>query len=106
MMWDYDAFPLWCAAPGRRGGVSRSSVPVSAELRIDLQKWSDELTALRWGPRGPDDPEWCGPPAAELVRLNDEGRALANRVRRELGDGWAVIYHDEVTHEEVTVGPS
>ena len=59
VMWDYDAFPLWVSA-GPLGQASSSSVPLSTELSSNLAEWSDELTAVMWGPKGPDDSGWDG----------------------------------------------
>src|SRR5437016_1792094 len=57
-MWDYSAFPVWST----RGAMVRAErLPVSDQLRSDLQGWSDRMTDLMWGPRGPDDPRWGGP---------------------------------------------
>ena len=106
VMWDFHAFPLWCDAPSHPVAPALGDVPVSDALREDLQTWSDEMTALRWGPRGPDDPKWSGPEAAEVERLNGQGLRLAQRLRGELGHAWAVTYHYEVTGEAVRVSPA
>lgn len=94
-MWDYDAFPLWVDA-GWKGQASSDAVPVPEPLKDRLQAWSDEMTALMWGPNGPDAPGWDGPNRDDLDRLNASGLHLAVRVREALDQSWKVLYFDEV----------
>ena len=88
LMWDYTAFPVW-----DEGGamVEPGSLPVGEGLRNDLQAWSDRMTDVMWGPRGPDDPTWDGPDDAALEALVAEGMALAERLQQELPANFSVV---------------
>lgn len=102
VMWDHDAFPLWMDV-GRIGQTSSSRVPIPEPLKHELQAWSDEMTALMWGPNGPDAPGWDGPDRDDLERLNAAGWHLALLVRKALDQSWKVIYFDELKDLEVEV---
>lgn len=99
LMCDYDAFPLWVSS-GRLGQASSRSVPISDDLASDLQAWSDNMSSLMWAHHGP---ERHVPDPDELSVLNSEGQSLAQRVRVELTDEWAVRYFDECSGEVVEV---
>ena len=101
-MWDYGALPLWIDS-GWAGQASSDALPIPERLRNDLQGWSDRMTALMWGPNGPDAPGWGGPNRGELEQLNADGLRMAVRVREELDDSWSVTYFDEVEQSEVEV---
>jgi hypothetical protein len=70
--------------------VEPERLPVSAELKEDLQAWSDRMTDLMWGPRGPDDPDWTGPDSSDVEALEAEARALHDRLQSELPRGFTV----------------
>jgi hypothetical protein len=84
MVWDYGAFPLW-NAPSNEPPVDLRTLPLSKELRDELQSWSDEGTDMAWGERLPGSPRTR--PPSELARRAWEakGRDLLSRVREELG---------------------
>lgn len=100
VMWDYDAFPLWVARPF--GWASSTDLPLPDDLREELQRWSDELTAVMWGPTGPDAPGF-NPDRSAAAALDDRGRLLARRVRAALSKDWVVTYFGERGQEEVDV---
>jgi hypothetical protein len=102
VMWDYEALPLWVDT-GWIGQASSHAVPISKDLQDELQAWSDQISALMWGPKGPDAPGWDGPDRTDLERLNDDGLRLAVRVREALDNSWAVVFFDELATEEVEV---
>jgi hypothetical protein len=57
VMWDYAAFPVW----GRPGATFDLDRALDAQLRNDLQDWSDRVTQAVAGPNGPDMPGREGP---------------------------------------------
>lgn len=84
-MWDYDAEnPIW----DRRGGVGLEGLGLSEELCAALRRWSAALTKEMWEVITSED-ETLTP---EVFRLDEEGRHLAERVRVELGDRYAIRY--------------
>ena len=99
-MWDYEAFPLWVAHP--LGEASSANLPIPDDLRDELQLWSDELTAVMWGPKGPDAPGF-EPNRDVLSALDDRGLLLARRVRAALSAEWLVSYFSERSHEEFDI---
>ena len=87
-MWDYDAFPVWVVDGPEGYGPMVTDLPISNELRVDLQRWSDQMTALAWGEDGPDAPgaEDRVIPPDVLGAWDAEGDRLVERLSRELGD--------------------
>ena len=96
-MADYAAFPLW---NGRGASMIRpDEMPLSAELRADLQAWNDEwdrtLTSNAYEvPAAWDQDPW-----------HERGQELARRVAAELGDEITVLYFDARTGERQPVTP-
>lgn len=100
VMWDYDAFPLWVAHP--LGQATSSNLPLPDDLRAELQRWSDDLSAVMWGPKGPDAPGF-EPDRDAVAALDDRGLSLAKRVRSALDASWVVTYVSERSLEEIRV---
>ncbi len=102
VMWGYEAFPLWVDT-GWIGQASSHAVPFPEDLQDELQAWSDQMSALVWGPKGPDAPGWDGPNRSDLERLNDDGVRLAVRVQEALDNSCAVAFFDELAEVKVEV---
>jgi hypothetical protein len=92
VMWDYEAFPLWADHEENR---------LSAGLRADLQRWSDELTELMSASLGAGG-NLDGSAVEPLVT---NGRRLAERVAAELGPETQVTYFNELTRESERIEP-
>ena len=99
MMWDYDAFPLWSTGRALGEQINVDLLPLSTELRDELQAWSDEWTGLVCGEHGPDAPGWKGPTTEQHRRWDEHGRQVLARTRAELGPKYVVGYFNENTHE-------
>jgi hypothetical protein len=91
-MADYFAFPLW-VADGRSSMLAPEQLPLSAALRDDLVSWARTYDETLMG----NDYEW--PSTAVMQTWTKHGRALACRVRDELGDAYEVVYFNEETDE-------
>jgi hypothetical protein len=90
LMWDYQCWPLW-ETGGREYALEPESLPLSQATRERLSRWAaipdTKLAAVAY----PPDITWS---AAEEKAFEAEGRALWRHIRRELGDGYAVSYHN------------
>lgn len=89
VMWDYSAFPVWATAH------NVDLLPLSGDLRSDLQDWSDRVTDVMWGNKGPDDPDYREPPESVVELFRAEGLALTDRVREQLPAGSVVTFFPE-----------
>jgi hypothetical protein len=103
IMADYFCSPVWHDGPYRRdaggavlpdpdlevGSIELDDVPVSDDLRDDLEAWADRFDATL----DPDDPARSGfeGPEERAVFIAD-GMLLTARVQTELGQGWVVRY--------------
>jgi len=88
VMWDYAAFPV-CGRVGASFDLDRA---IDAQLRDDLQGWSDRVTDAMWEPVGPDAPGWDGPDDSVIEAFDNEGRTLARRLQDALGPDASVVY--------------
>ena len=97
MMWDYTAFPLWRV----RGddGPWHDELPISDDLRSELQAWSDDWTDAMWGDHGPGQPGWKPPSEERFSAWDQWGRDLLRRVRNDLGSQFEVGYRSERSRE-------
>lgn len=89
LMADYDCLPLWGTTAEEIGEVDPADLPISATLVADLGRWAEVFDATL----DRDDPLRSGfgsPEAAAAFRT--EGERLAERLRRELGDGWSIEF--------------
>jgi len=86
IMADYGCWPLWHAGGGEVGNIDPQSLPLSDELKSDLNGWAAKLDgALDW-----DDPGNTKWPDGFFSEFNREGRELAERLRGELGPCYEV----------------
>jgi hypothetical protein len=87
LMADYDCHPLWGTSAAEIGDVDPASLPISAELVGDLARWAADFDATL----DRDDPARSGFASAQAKAAFDaRGAALAERLRAELGAGWAI----------------
>ncbi|MFP5321329.1 MAG: hypothetical protein ACLGIC_05705 [Acidimicrobiia bacterium] len=84
LMWDWFAFPVWDIDAGE----NITSLPISHQLRDDLQRWSDEWSDLHWPP-DVDDPPLAT--SAQEASHRQQASELADRLSQELGDGYEVV---------------
>ena len=88
---DYTAFPVWLDRVG-----NPNEIELSEPLREALQAWSDEWTKALWGEFGPDDPRTPPPPMEWYREWCGRGKMLVERVQREVGDDYEVVFgHEE-----------
>ena len=87
---DYQSWPTW-----RRTGdeawdnIDPADLPISPGLRADLKAWADLLDrTLNW-----DDPGGTVWPPNFWSDFNGRGRALAARLKAELGPDYRVEQH-------------
>ncbi len=99
VMPDYQCFPLW--RPGTDAyHTDPASLPISAGLACAFDDWAAEYDATL----DLDDPASAGfPGAAAENAFADRGRRLAHSLAAELGDGWAVEYHDVRTGRRTSI---
>jgi hypothetical protein len=104
IMADYFCSPVWHDGPYRRdaaghvlpdpsvevGPIELDDLPVSEDLRDDLEAWADRFDATL----DEDDPARSGGFEApdSLAASTRDGAALAARVAAELGPDWVVRY--------------
>lgn len=85
---DYSAFPIWPNATNARRLRIPEDLHLSQELLADLEKWAGVHHRARTAPR---DFKWDERVASHRAWI-EQGRALAERVQTELGDGYDVFY--------------
>lgn len=84
----YASFPVWAETDGR--GTDRDGqidLPIGESLREDFRRWNADMDRQMSAKSPSDD---------RITELNERGFALALRLQRELGAGYAVAYYDEV----------
>ena len=88
VQFEYATFPVWADTDGRvtdRDGPL--DLPISESLREDFRRWNADM----------DRQMSANPPSDDRIKeLSKRGLALAQRLQRELGAGYAVEYYDEV----------
>ena len=85
---DYSAFPIWPNATNTRGVHIPEDLNLSQGLLADLEQWAEVHDRARTAPR---DFAWDERVASERIWI-EQGRSLAERVQKELGDGYDVFY--------------
>ena len=92
---DYSADPIWNAATECM--VSLDGLPVHRDTRSAIRAWAARWEELAWQQMHAEDvanvmrPGPAEPVAARAWQtVEEEGRALCQRLRTELGDGWRV----------------
>ena len=90
LMADYFCFPLWHDGGAEAGDIDPASLPIDDALKRDLDAWARAFDAIL----DMDDPAnkggWESPQAC--ADFAAQGARLAQRLRDELGPGWAVAY--------------
>lgn len=94
---DWYACPLWIGSetPGSQPGLE--SLGLTGELVSDFKIWNDRWMEL--ADSDEDDADWST--SDEVIRWNERGRELANRLRDELGSNCDVFYYDYITDTDV-----
>jgi hypothetical protein len=100
-MTDYDCYPLWLIRPNNElDNISPESLPISPDLAESLNHWAEEYDAIL----NEDDPASSDFATPDDERhFNEHGRQLAERLAREVGSGYKVIYHDIVESKDFPI---
>ena len=92
LMPDYGLDPLWGPHPDDKDYNDLSVFPLSQETVLALRAWADWFDSfLNW--QSPHDSREVSP--EESAAFDAEGRRLWRVLRRELGDGYEVLYQGE-----------
>lgn len=94
LMADYGCHPLWDYDEGGElcGNPAPVALPLSTELVAEINAWADWFNS--WvDMRDPHDSRRVLPEEAEA--FNRAGRRLWAALRRELGEGWCVVYFED-----------
>lgn len=82
LMPDYGCFPLWEASPDAVGNIDPNTLPISAGLVSELEKWAAQYDATL----NSEDPLESGFASIEHERdFADVGRQLCAKAQKELG---------------------
>jgi hypothetical protein len=96
-MADYHSFPLWAEPPDEPRNIDPTELPISDTLCQELLAWSDDFDNTL----NLSDPSVAGFPSEQTrIRFITKGRALAEKLRRELGEGVQLIYDDSVLRSD------
>ena len=91
-MADYYCFPLWNNDPGEVGNIDPESLPLSSELKLRLNNWSEKYDLIL----NDDDPASSGFETKEDEKtFIREGSELAKYLQIELGDTYQIIYYSD-----------
>jgi hypothetical protein len=91
VQFEHATFPVWADTDGRvtdRDGPL--DLPIGESLREDFRRWNADMDRQMSAKSPSDD---------RIKELNERGLALAQRLQRELGAGYAVEYYDEASGE-------
>lgn len=89
---EYECLPLWVRRSGVFVNVDPLELGLEPELATDLRRWSSTYDATLKR----DDPVSSGFQAvADQQHFVDEGRALARRVKSQLGRRYTVLYRPD-----------
>ncbi|MGC6653822.1 hypothetical protein [Pantoea sp. EEL5] len=92
LMADYYSFPLWNNSPGEVGNIDPEDLPLSYELKEELNKWSEKYDSIL----NDEDPLSSGFTTKEEERMFiDNGYKLAERLQTELGSAYEINYHSD-----------
>jgi hypothetical protein len=100
LMTEYGAHPLWWHKETAREMNAYNLMPSTLPLRLEtlarLRKWAETYDSiLRW-----DDPAASGfATKEEEEAFEQEGIALWEMLREELGDNYHVVYHSQKHHK-------
>jgi hypothetical protein len=85
---DYGCFPLWEASPDAVGNIDPNTLPISANLASELDKWAAQFDATL----NSEDPRESGFASSEHERdFADAGRQLCIKMQNELGPEFEVF---------------
>lgn len=90
LMADYYCFPLWNNSSGEVGNIDPESLPLSSELKLRLNEWSEKYDLIL----NDDDPA-----SSDFETKEDEqafireGSELAKYLQIELGDSYQITYY-------------
>ena len=80
LMAEFGASPVWDTTPGCEGNIPTDSLPISGELKKDLDAWADQYTQIV--NEDPSDPSFrSGEEEAQFIRMGDQ---LQARLKAEL----------------------
>lgn len=96
VMADYECWPLWDMGFSGPRNLNPESLPISIPLRNGLLMWAEryDRTLDRTNPT-------CSgfSSRTEREQFVADGLVLAERLAKELGPSWSVVYFDEITAE-------
>jgi len=89
LMADYYCHPLWGVDIDDMGDISPEDLPISSELRGNLNEWAKRFDAIL----NEDDPASSGFKSdEEEKKFIDDGYKLAEFLRNELGTDYEIVY--------------
>jgi len=89
LMADYYCHPLWGTSIEDMGDISPEDLPLSSELKDDLNEWAKRFNAIL----NEDDPASSGfINDEEEQHFMEDGYKLAECLRNELGPDYEIIY--------------
>lgn len=93
-MADYGCHPLWDVGSSGPANLDPRSLPISGRLVSSLREWSEryDQTLDKSNPR-----ESAFATPREHEQFVDDGWLLSRQLAAELGEGWSVIYFDDLT---------
>ncbi|WP_329136588.1 hypothetical protein OG552_25135 [Streptomyces sp. NBC_01476] len=99
-MADYDCYGLWVASAQGYENVAPETFLTDGELAEAINEWSDQYDATL----NREDPASSGFASADAERMFiDRGRLLADRLKSELGESWAVLYYDPFLKRDIDI---
>lgn len=91
VQFEYETFPVSAETGGRvTDHHGPLDLPIGESLREAFRRWSADMDR-QMSAKSPD--------GDRIKELNERGLALAERLQRELGVGYAVEYYDEMGGE-------
>ncbi len=99
-MADYCSWPLWVVGPTGPGNVDPGTLPLSPELRADLDAWAARFDAILDQDHPRDSAFASGEDEQDFVWT---GRQLASRVAEELKGEYRVCYYDRAVRALIPV---
>lgn len=86
---DYYCSPLWHDDRIEVGDIDLDSLPISTDLKLYINKWANEYDKTL----NLEDPRNSGfKDLEELEKFKAEGLALSERLQKELGENFIIIY--------------
>lgn len=87
LMADYHSYPIWEDSEHGTSNVNPVDLPISSELRDDLNKWAKQYDDTL----NQDDPLQSGFPTPEAeADFKNEGVTLLDKLKIELGEGYSL----------------